>query len=204
MSGYLFAKSFLLGLAVAAPLGPVGALCIGRTLERGFWAGMAGGLGTALADAAYALLAAFGFTVFAGLLAAIATPLALAGGLFLVWLGWKSLSPAPAGGTVLAGTEDLLRTMAATFLLTVANPMTILSFAAIFAGLGLAGSADGVSAVMVVAGVFLGSLAWWFLLSGAVALIRRRLPDGFVLWVARISGLVIIGFGLVAIGSALV
>ena len=204
MSGYLFAKSFLLGLAVAAPLGPVGALCIGRTLERGFWAGMAGGLGTALADAAYALLAAFGFTVFAGLLAAIATPLALAGGLFLVWLGWKSLSPAPAGRTVLAGTEDLLRTMAATFLLTVANPMTILSFAAIFAGLGLAGSADGVSAVMVVAGVFLGSLAWWFLLSGAVALIRRRLPDGFVLWVARISGLVIIGFGLVAIGSALV
>lgn len=198
----LFFKSLLLGLAIAAPLGPIGALCINRTLERGFAAGMAGGLGTALADALYALLAAMGFAAFAGLLEQIDLPLRLAGGAFMLWLGWKSLTPGPARAAPGVSARDLLGTVTATFLLTIANPMTILSFVALFAGLGLATTSGATAALPVVAGVFAGSMLWWALLSGGVALVQNRLPASFSLWVSRLSGLVLIGFGVWAVVSA--
>lgn len=202
MSALLFGKSLLLGLAIAAPLGPIGALCINRTLERGFWAGVAGGLGTAAADATYAALAAIGFAAFAAVLSMVATPLGLAGGLFMIWLGWRGLRPKPIVAAADVGARDLVHTTIATFLLTMTNPLTILSFAAIFAGLGLAEAGDALSATIVVAGVFLGSLAWWFFLSGGVTVARTRLPDSFVAWVSRLSGLVLIAFGVIAIGTA--
>ncbi|MBK5569445.1 LysE family transporter [Ensifer sp. SSB1] len=202
MSTLLFGKSLLLGLAIAAPLGPIGALCINRTLERGFWAGVAGGLGTAAADATYAALAAIGFAAFAAVLAIIAMPLSVAGGLFMIWLGWSGLRPKPVTAAADVGGRDLIRTTVSTFLLTMTNPATILSFAAIFAGLGLAGAGDALSAAIVVIGVFLGSLGWWFFLSGGVAIARKKLPDSFVAWVSRISGLVLIAFGIIAIGAA--
>ena len=95
MSLYYLAKGIVLGLAIAAPVGPIGMLCINRTLERGFWAGVAGGLGTALADGLYAFMAAMGFSVFALFLDKVSTPLALVGGLFLLWLGWQAFKPKP-------------------------------------------------------------------------------------------------------------
>jgi putative LysE/RhtB family amino acid efflux pump len=197
----LFARAVLLGLAVAAPLGPIGALCISRTLDRGFAAGIAGGLGTALADAVYATLAALGFAAFAATLSRIDPALRLGGGLFMLWLGWKSLTPAPPRAAATTASSDLAGTIAATFLLTIANPMTILTFGALFAGFGLANAPDAVSAFAVVAGVFAGSMLWWVFLSGTVALIRTRLPDGFALWVSRASGLVLILFGLWSLGT---
>ena len=100
--------------------------------------------------------------------------------------------------------RDLLGTVAATFALTIANPMTIVSFAAIFAGLGLGSETGGASAFIIVAGVFLGSLGWWAVLSGGVALARQRLPEGFATWISRLSGVVLIGFGVMAIGSLLI
>lgn len=195
----LFLKSLVLGLAIAAPLGPIGALCINRVLERGFWAGVAGGLGTGLADAAYATLAALGFAAFSDLLSRIDLPLRLVGGIFMLWLGWRSLRPGQPRAAARVSARDLLGTTIATFLLTVTNPMTILSFAALFAGLGLASGKGG--SFPVVAGVFAGSMLWWVVLSGGVALARHRLPPGFALWVARLSGAVLIGFGLWALGS---
>ena len=201
MSTLLFGKSLLLGLAIAAPLGPMGALCINRTLERGFWAGVAGGLGTAAADATYAALAAIGFAAFAAVLSIVATPLGLAGGLFMIWLGLSGLRPKPVTAAADVGGHDLIRTTASTFLLTMTSPATILSFAAIFAGLGLAEAGDALNAAIVVVGVFLGSLGWWFFLSGGVAIARTRLPDSFVIWVSRLSGLVLIAFGIVAIAA---
>ncbi|NRP73038.1 hypothetical protein ILFOPFJJ_03937 [Ensifer psoraleae] len=201
MSVLLFGKGLLLGLAIAAPLGPIGALCISRTLQRGFWAGVAGGLGTALADAAYAMLAAVGFAAFAAALSVIATPLSLVGGLFMIWLGWRGLAPKPLAAVAEINARDLIHTTTATFFLTIANPATILSFAAIFAGLGLSAVGDGTKGAFVVAGVFLGSLAWWFFLSGGIALAKTRLPDGFATWVSRISALVLIGFGVAALAS---
>ncbi|MBW8299386.1 MAG: LysE family translocator [Hydrogenophaga sp.] len=199
MSVLLLGKGILLGLAIAAPLGPIGALCISRTLERGFWAGVAGGLGTALADGAYALMAAAGFAAFAILLDTISIPLQIFGGLFLLWLGWKSFQPKPPANAARVGARDLVSTTGATFLLTITNPATILSFAAIFAGLGLASQGDTWTAAALVAGVFAGSMLWWIFLSGTVALLHHRLPESFALWVSRISGVVLIGFGLVAI-----
>jgi putative LysE/RhtB family amino acid efflux pump len=203
MDPVLFLKSILLGLAIAAPLGPIGALCINRTLEQGFLAGLAGGLGTALADGTYAALAAAGFAAFSDALARIDIPLRLAGGAFMLWLGWKSIASRPARKAATVSARDLLSTTAATYILTIANPMTILSFAALFAGLGLA-SASGYSGTLpVVAGVFAGSMLWWGLLSGGVALMRHRLPKGLALWISRLSGAILLGFGLWALVSAM-
>ena len=202
----LFCKSMLLGLAVAAPLGPIGVLCINRALERGFWAGVAGGLGTALADAIYACLAAIGFSALTATLTTLAPWLKLAGGLFMLWLGCKSLRPNPRRAAAPAPTNEfreLSGTIAATFLLTLTNPVTIFSFAAMFAGLGLTDFPGATNALAVVAGVFLGSLLWWFLLSGGVALAHRRLPEGFSLCLSRMSGMILMGFGFVALGSLL-
>ncbi|MGC9447849.1 LysE family translocator [Cereibacter sphaeroides] len=199
----LFLKALLMGLAIAAPLGPIGALCIQRTLAHGFRAGMAGGLGTALADACYAAAAAGGFAAFAAVLDRIQLPLGLGGGLFLIWLGVKGLrTEPPAAAAAAAAPRGLWSTLAATFLLTLANPATILSFAAIFAGLGLAREADLASGATVVAGVFAGSMLWWILLAGGVAMAQRRLPRAFATWVARASGGLMLAFGLWAIAAA--
>ena len=200
----LAAKGFVLGFAVAAPLGPIGALCINRTLERGFRVGLAGGFGTALADAAYGGLAALGFAAFSAFLGVIDGPMRLLGGLAMIWLGWQGMRPKPPRPAAEIGARDLLGTIGATFLLTIANPTTILSFAVFFAGLGLASTAGTASAAVVVAGVFAGSLAWWLILTGGVALVRHRLPDRFALWVSRLSGGLILAFGLLAVGSVLV
>lgn len=203
MDPVLFAKSLFLGLAIAAPLGPIGALCVNRTLERGFAAGVAGGLGTALADGVYATLAAVGFAAFSSVLGAIDAPLRIVGGAFMLWLGWKSLTPQAPRAAAKVTSRDLIGTTAATFLLTITNPMTILSFAALFAGLGLASTSKASEAVLVVAGVFAGSMAWWIALSGGVALARHRLPDSFARWVSRLSGVLLIAFGLWAVASVL-
>lgn len=203
MDPLLFGKSLLLGLAIAAPLGPIGALCINRTLERGFIAGVAGGLGTALADGVYATLAAAGFAAFSTALVMIDTPLRLIGGAFMLWLGWKSMWPHQPQKAANISSRDLIGTTATTFLLTITNPMTILSFAALFAGLGLASTAGAAEAAVVVAGVVLGSMLWWCVLSGGVALARHRLPEAFAKWVSRLSGIVLIAFGLWAITSAI-
>ena len=197
----LFVKSVVMGLAVAAPLGPIGALCVNRTLERGFRAGVAGGFGTALADAVYAAAAATGFAVFAAGLARIDPVLRIGGGAFMLWLGWRSLRPRAPSRAAAARGDGALGTALATFLLTLANPMTALTFAALFAGMGLA-AAPG-SAAVVVAGVFLGSMLWWAALSGGVALARERLPAGFARWTTLASGGLLILFGLGALGSAL-
>lgn len=203
MESVLFLKSLFLGLAIAAPLGPIGALCINRTLERGFVAGVAGGLGTALADAVYAALAALGFAAFSDVLGMIDMPLRLIGGTFMLWLGWRSWTPTPPRTAAKVSARDLAGTTAATFLLTITNPLTILSFAALFAGLGLATEAETVGAVLVVCGVFVGSMLWWCILSGGVAMARHRLPKTFAIWVSRLSSVVLIAFGLWSLITAL-
>lgn len=138
---------------------------------------------------------------FRGGLAVVDLPLRLAGGVFMLWLGWQGMRPAAPRAAAAVSRRDLIGTVAATFALTIANPMTILSFAAIFAGLGLASAEGTARALMVVAGVFAGSMLWWILLSGGVALARHRLPESFARWVSRLSGAVLIGFGLWAVGS---
>ncbi|MCW1932689.1 LysE family transporter [Pararhodobacter zhoushanensis] len=192
----LFFKAVLLGFAVAIPLGPIGALCIARTLHMGFAAGFAGGVGTALADATYAAFAAFGFAAMAGVLDGGAGWVRILGGLLLIGLGIRGwLSGGGQATPATANARTLITTAAATYALTIANPATILSFVAMFAGLGLAEDATIATASIAVAGVFLGSLAWWAILSGGVALTRSRLPAGFARLVSRLSAVMLIGLG---------
>jgi putative LysE/RhtB family amino acid efflux pump len=197
----LFIKGALLGVTITAPLGPIGTLCINRALERGFWAGFSGGLGTALGDASYALVAVAGLAVFAETMAAATIPLAIGGGSLLLWLGYRGLSRDAAEAADIRAT-DLFHTTIATFLLTISNPATILSFGALFAAFGLTEETSRWSSAIIVSGVFSGSLAWWFFLSGSVSLARDRLSSSFTVKIARISSYLLIAFGLVALGSA--
>jgi threonine/homoserine/homoserine lactone efflux protein len=197
----LFLEGVAIGFAVAAPVGPIGVLCIRRTLADGRASGFVSGLGAATADAAYGSVAALGLTFVTGLLVDAETWLRLFGGVFLVFLGVKTFLSRPSERPASAGKGNLPGAYASTFALTLANPSTILSFAAIFAGLG-AGSADGSStALLLVPGVFLGSTLWWFVLSGATSLLRAKLPAGGLRWVNRLSGAVLAGFGLVALSG---
>lgn len=191
------------GFSIAAPVGPIGALTIRRTLTQGRLIGFLTGLGAATADAAYGAIAAFGLTLVTDTLLTHQLWLRLGGGLFLLYLGiqtWRA-NPAPVSQSVAA--SGLLAAYASTFLLTLANPTTILSFVAIFAGLGPAAgtSGDYTLAGLFVLGVFLGSALWWLLLSTGVGLLRRRIDQAGLRWVNRISGALITAFGVFALSG---
>jgi threonine/homoserine/homoserine lactone efflux protein len=202
----LFLKSLLIGLSIAAPVGPIGLLCIQRTLEHGARVGLATGLGAAVADALYGAIGVMGLGAVLAVLVGARTWLVLAGGLFLVWLGVATLlraqRPASAAAAGAPGTADLARAFAGTFALTLSNPMTILSFLAVFASLAGDLKALGPQAqAVMVAGVFAGSAAWWLALSATVARLRHRLPDRVLVAIRRASGVLVAGFGLFQLGS---
>jgi putative LysE/RhtB family amino acid efflux pump len=196
----LFLKGAVLGLSIAAPVGPMALLCLRTTLAHGFRAGLLGGMGVAAGDVFYASLAAFGLQAAAALLTGQSLWLGALGGVYLVWFGAgtmrQPLPEAPAGD---AGRKGL-GVFAAMFLLTLANPPTIMIFAAMFASLGLAEArGGGASASAVVAGVALGSAAWWALFAAAVDRMRGRLRGPVFAWVNRLSGAALAGFGLWAL-----
>ena len=201
----LWFKGIMIGFAIAAPVGPIGLLCIQRTLTRGRWSGVLSGLGAASADALYGCIAGFGLAALAGLLLAWQTELQIVGGLFLLYLGGKTwrMSPAIALAQAQPTRVGLLGDYLSTLALTLTNPVTILAFLAIFAGLGLAAEQqDFIAAAWLVSGVFLGSLLWWLFLAGAVGLVRGRLTPKRLRWVNRASGILIAGFGAWAMGTA--
>ncbi len=192
-----FAKGAVIGFSIAAPVGPIGVLCIRRSLAQGTVTGLCTGLGAATADAAYGAVAGFGLTAISGFLVRQQFWLALLGGAFLCYLGIKTFLSKPAEEAASAEGKGLLGAYLSTVALTVTNPMTILSFVAIFAGLGLASSnGDYGSASVLVAGVFVGSGAWWLLLSGGVGLLRSRVTAQWIGYVNRLSGVIIVCFGV--------
>ncbi len=197
-------RGMIIGFSIAAPVGPIGVLCIRRTVAQGRAAGFVSGLGAASADAIYGCIAGFGLTLVSGFLVAQQTWIRLVGGLFLCYLGVRAFLVEPSARALSPQARRLAGAYASTFLLTLANPMTILAFAAIFAGLGLAEvGRDHASAATLVLGVFCGSVLWWLALSGMASLLRERLDARALRWVNRISGLVVTGFGLAAIVSLL-
>lgn len=207
MTPGFFGRGLVLGLLIAAPVGPIGVLCIRRTLESGAAAGILSGLGAATADALYGAVAAFGLTAVSRVLVAGQTWMGLAGGAFLLGLGVQTLrgagEPAEEARPALSGT-GLASAFASTVALTLTNPMTILSFAAVFAGMGLAtGGGDARSAAWLVTGVFVGSAAWWLFLCGAVSLLRRRFDPRAMRGVNYISGAVLVVFGALAVARAI-
>jgi threonine/homoserine/homoserine lactone efflux protein len=202
-----FGQGFLFGLALAMPVGAIGLLCIRRSLEHGFTTGFATGMGAAVADAGYGAVAAFGLTAISEFLLTWQTVLALVGGAALIWLGaqsWRTPAKGPAQ-TAPVGPHPLMA-FVQTVGLTVANPQTILTFVALFAGLGvvLGEDAGWTPALLLILGVFLGSGIWWLILAGAVgSVLRRRLSEGAIGWINRGAGALIVGFGLLALGRGL-
>lgn len=195
-------RGLIIGFSIAAPVGPIGILCIRRTLAEGQASGLVSSLGAATADAIRGCIAGFGLIFISSILISQQGWLRLVGGAFLCYLGLATFRARPAERAVSAAANGLVDAYASTFLLTLTNPMTILSFAAIFAGLGLASTGGNyVSAGLLVLGVFTGSALWWFFLSGAVGALRVKFNAGGLRWVNRISGLVITAFGLLALLS---
>ncbi len=196
-------RGLIIGFSIAAPVGPIGVLCIRRTLTEGRVSGFVSGLGAATADAIYGGIAGFGLAFISTFLVGQQLWLHLIGGAFLCYLGIKTLLAKPTEQEASAKGNGIIGNYASTFFLTLTNPMTIISFVAIFAGLGLANtSSDYASAGILVLGVFMGSALWWFFLSGGVGLFREKFDRRGLKWVNIISGAIIMGFGLFALLSA--
>ncbi|MHB0858055.1 MAG: LysE family translocator [Anaerolineae bacterium] len=199
-------QGILLGFSIAAPVGPIGILCIRRTLSQGRVAGLVSGLGAATADACYGSIAGFGLGFLSTLLVEASPWLNLIGGLFLCFLGITTFLARPATPQDLpASTLSLGSAYFSTLLLTLSNPMTILSFAAIYAGMGAitptAGHGQSVppSSVTLVAGVFVGSALWWLGLSAIVDLVRQRFSTYWLRWTNQISGLILLAYGVLGL-----
>jgi len=180
MNPRLLLKGLMIGGSIAAPVGPIGVLCIRRSLRDGLWTGFMAGLGAATADAVYGCVAGFGLTAVSGLLVGHRYGLGMAGGAFLCCLGVQTFlaKPAPDAAPQCAGRA--LAAYGSTFLLTLANPATILSCS-------------------LVLGVFLGSASWWLILSGGVSAVRSRVGTGWMRAVNRVSGATLLAFGLYAL-----
>lgn len=205
----MFLKGLLIGFAIAVPVGPIGFLCLRRTLVYGRLTGFVSGLGAATADAFYGLVAALGLTAISAFLLRAETWLQLIGGTFLVFLGLRTaLAKSPV-----ADIEDgelpppppqrsWPAAFFSTFALTLASPATILAFMAIFAGVGLASEADTpLHAFELVGGVFSGSAAWWLALSLGAGALRDRLHARTLHTVHVVSGLFITALGLWQFGA---
>ena len=203
----VFLQSLLIGFSIAVPVGPIGILCIRRTLAEGRRAGMISGLGAATADAFYGAIAAFGLTFISSFLINQSIWLRLGGGLFLIYLGIKTFFAKPhdkeAPISSNENNEGMLNFYMSTLFLTISNPLTILSFAAIFAGFGAVSfnSQDYRASAMMVLGIFIGSSTWWFILTYTTGLVRNRINSTTLIWINRIAGAIILIFGIFALIS---
>jgi threonine/homoserine/homoserine lactone efflux protein len=198
----LFLKGFLIGLAIAAPVGAIGVLCIQRSLHHGFKIGFMTGLGAAFADGTYGVIAATGLTVISSFLITYQYWIQLLGGIFLLYLGIKLFFTKPLHQQATSNNErSAMHALFTTFILTLMNPSTILSFIAIFAGLGIgAAKYDLIQAFSLVLGITIGSAAWWLVLSGTVALIFHHFLDISIMWwINRCAGIIIFLFGIIAL-----
>lgn len=203
MDAGLFVRGLVIGLSIAASVGPMSILCIRRTLAEGQLTGLMTGMGIATADGGHALLAAFGVTFITNLMIDYRIWLQLVGGAFLCYLGLRTLLTTPARRSVAGEAGSIMGAYASTVALTMTNPMTILSFGAIFAGLGLAAQGSYSVGGTLVLGVFLGSCVWWLILTTAVASVRERLSDGVLRGLNWVSGGAIVAFGALALAGAL-
>lgn len=191
----LLIRGFIIGLSIAIPVGPIGVLCIRRTIAEGRLSGFITGLGAATGDAAYGGVATFGLSIITNILVGQQIWFRLIGGAFLIYLGAQTFESLPPEKATKSKGGGITITYLSTLLLTVTNPLTILMFTAIFGGFGVSLIGFYQAAILTL-GVFLGSVSWWFVLTLIVGLFRSRFD---VLWlraVNMVSGIIIAGFGL--------
>jgi threonine/homoserine/homoserine lactone efflux protein len=196
-----FFKGVVLGFAIAAPVGPIGVLCISRTLRYGRWSGLCSGLGAAFADMIYGIIAVFGLGLLAEVIVAGKFWLRLLGGIFLICLGLKTFLSKPREKVDLVTHGTLIKDFFSTLILTLTNPLTILSYVAIFAGLGITKDI-GDYGPWLVFGVFIGSALWWLILSEGVTFFRKSVNAKLMQGIHHVAGAVLMFFGLGAIVSS--
>ena len=195
-------KGLAIGFSIAAPVGPIGVLCIRRSLLEGRQVGFATGMGAATADAIYGCVAALGLTAISSTLVGYRSWLGFLGGLFLCYLGVRTFMSSPAARVAQIQGRGLLAAYLSTLFFTLTNPMTILSFVAVFAGFGLGSSPNYLAASVLVTGVFIGSALWWLLLSSGVALFQSRVGSGWMQVINRLSGCIIFAFGIYSLSTS--
>jgi threonine/homoserine/homoserine lactone efflux protein len=201
----IFIKGFLIGLVVAAPLGPIGIICLQRTFAKGYLSGLFSGLGISTADAIYGAFAVFGATALSGFLISQQFWLRLLGGMVVCGLGIRIYGQAACPKmSAPANNKSCVGAYFSALILTLMNPALIISFAAIFAGLGIAyTNANPFSNLLLVIGVFLGSAIWWVFLSGMASHLKTQFTDAFIRKSNYISGALIAAFGVVFAVSAI-
>ena len=201
-------KGLIAGLVTAVPVGPIGILCARRVMTHGRRAGFISGMGAATADAFFGFVAAYGVTVVSNFLTGRQLWLRLAGGTFLCVLGVITFVERPARRSFWSFFKKKKIRHAglyvSTFLLTLTNPTTILSLAALFAALGLGGvTSSMLSALTLVAGVFLGAVLWWLLFIGAFTVFNVRFSRHQMLLINKIAGVIMASCGVLALASLL-
>lgn len=197
-----FIRGLLLGLCIAAPVGPVAILCMKRSLEYGRWSGLFSGLGAAAADTTYGLIAALGLSVVFDWLTAAQSSLSLIGGACLMFMGCKTYLSKPMDADALlkpAKHKNLVKDFFSAFALTLSNPMTFLSFVAIFASFGLVDAqTPNLHKAWLLSGVFIGASFWWLLLAEGVTSFRHLVNRSLMKWLNRFAGCLLIAFGALA------
>jgi threonine/homoserine/homoserine lactone efflux protein len=200
-----FLKGLIIGFVIALPIGPIGILCARRSLTHGRRAGFFSGLGAATADVIYGFIAAFGVTFISDILSSHQFWLRLVGGALLCVIGIRTFIEKPEKKILLPMLRKKKRhagMYTSTFFLTLTNPMTIITLAAVFAGVGLVGARGNMlSALTLVLGVFLGSVLWWLFLVGVFSVFKRRFSHQEMKWINRVAGLIIASFGVLTLVS---
>jgi threonine/homoserine/homoserine lactone efflux protein len=199
----IFLKGIIIGFALAVPLGPIGILCIRKTLTEGRLRGLIIGFGAATADLLYGCVAAFGLKVVSNTLVSQRIWIRLAGGALLVFLGVRTFRARHVNPNIPINSSGFLRSYFTTVFLTLTNPLTIFAFIAVFAALGIGSGLGPFSASTLVGGVFIGSCLWFLSLSSGVTLFRKKLDRAGLRWVNRIAGILIIVSGVIAMVSLL-
>jgi threonine/homoserine/homoserine lactone efflux protein len=199
-----FYKGAFVGFVIAAPVGPVGIMCIHRTICQGKVAGYLSGLGAALADTFFGAIAAFGFGFIAGPLIDHNNWLRFVGGVVLCLIGLRSLLSRKLPAPATRDRKDLIGDFVSAFLVTLTNPITIISFAAIYAAMNIPHLADHLRwGLALTSGVFIGAAVWWLLLTIVAGAFHGRVAQHGVLWINRISGAIILVFGILLLISLL-
>jgi threonine/homoserine/homoserine lactone efflux protein len=198
-----FLKGIIIGFAMAIPIGPVGIICVRKTLTEGRLRGLIIGLGAATADLFYGSVAAFGLTIISDTLDSQRFWIRLIGGALLLFLGIRTFRTRPKELKIPINNSGILRSYLTTIFITLTNPLTIFAFLAVFAALGIGSGLGYFSASVLVTGVFMGSGLWFLLLSSGAILFRKKLDIAGMRWVNKIAGILIIISGLIAIGSLL-
>jgi threonine/homoserine/homoserine lactone efflux protein len=199
----LFLKGIVIGFVMAVPIGPIGIMCIRKTLTEGQLRGLIIGLGAASADLLYSCIAAFGFTAVSSVISTERVWIRLVGGTLLLFLGLRTYRAKPTNPKFNIHSSGMLGSYFYTLFLTLTNPLTIFVFIAVFAALGLENEVKIFSGSVLVTGVFIGSCLWFLLLSSGVTLFRKKLDLEGLKWVNRIAGILIILSGVLAIVSLL-